>query len=117
MKKYFILGSLSATILIFANCSNTKKIATLPAPATTFETNMQTLIVANCSPCHIPGNGGRMRPYDNYTNVKTDIDEILRRIQLNPGEKGFMPFKKTAKLSDSTIAVFQQWKTDGLLEK
>jgi hypothetical protein len=36
---------------------------------------------------------------------------------LNPGERGFMPFKKTAKLSDSTIAVFKQWKEDGLGEK
>lgn len=117
MKKYFILGSLASAILIFANCSNTKKVAATPAPKLNFETNVQTLIAANCVPCHIPAKGGNKRPYDNFANVKADIDEIIRRIELNPGERGFMPFKKAAKLSDSTIAVFKQWKADGLLEK
>ena len=41
---------------------------------------------------------------------------FLKSIQLNPGEKGFMPFKHP-KLSDSTINVFVKWKEDGLLEK
>ena len=47
--------------------------------------------------------------------MKTDIDEIVRRIQLNPGDKGYMPFKRP-KLSDSTIMVFKQFKQDGVLE-
>ena len=41
---------------------------------------------------------------------------MIRRIELNPTDKGFMPFRKTEKLSDSTIAVFKQWKADGMLE-
>jgi hypothetical protein len=49
--------------------------------------------------------------------VAQDIDEIIRRIELNPTDKGFMPFKKTAKLNDSTINVFKKWKADGMLEK
>jgi nitrate/TMAO reductase-like tetraheme cytochrome c subunit len=73
--------------------------------------------MANCTPCHIPANGGRKRAYDNFTNVKEDIDEIIRRIDQNPTDRGFMPFKKTEKLNDSTIAVFKKWKADGLLEK
>ena len=51
----------------------------------------------------------------NYQNVKTDIDEIIRRIQLNPGERGFMPMKHP-KLSDSSIAIFINWRNDGLIE-
>jgi hypothetical protein len=70
----------------------------------------------NCTPCHIPSKGGNKKPYDVYANVKTDIDEMIRRIELNPTDKGFMPFKK-AKLHDSTIAVFKKWRADGLLEK
>jgi hypothetical protein len=69
----------------------------------------------NCSPCHIPAKGGNKKAYDNYGNVKNDIDDIIRRISLNPGDRGFMPFKH-AKLSDSTIAVFVKWKADGLAE-
>ena len=82
-----------------------------------YENSLQTLIVGNCSPCHVPQKGGQKKSYDNYTNVKADIDEIIRRIELNPGERGFMPFKKTEKLGDSTVAVFKQWKADGMLEK
>ena len=81
-----------------------------------YENSLQTLIVGNCSPCHIPQKGGQKKSYDNYANVKADIDEIIRRIQLNPSEKGYMPFKRE-KLSDSTVAVFKQWKADGMLEK
>jgi hypothetical protein len=117
MKKYFILGSLASAILVFANCGSTKKIATVPVPKANYETDVQTLIMANCTPCHIPANGGRKKSYDNFTNVKEDIDEIIRRIELNPADRGFMPFKKTEKLNDSTIAVFKKWKADGLLEK
>lgn len=117
MRKLFVLSAIAATVLVFANCSSTKKTTAAPAPKLSYEANVQTVIMANCSPCHIPSKGGNKKAFDNFANVKTDIDEIIRRIELNPGEKGFMPFKKTAKLSDSTIAVFKQWRADGLLEK
>ena len=43
-------------------------------------------------------------------------DEMIQRISLTPAERGFMPFKGT-KLSDDVIAVFKQWRSDGMLEK
>ena len=89
----------------------------MPPPKLVYENGLQTLIASNCSPCHIPAKGGRKKAYDNYANVKTDIDDMIRRIELYPTDRDFMPFKKTEKLSDSTIAVFKQWKADGLLEK
>jgi hypothetical protein len=73
------------------------------------------LMVAPCSPCHFPPKGNK-KPYDTYLGVKNDIDSILVRINKNPNEKGFMPFKHP-KLPDSTINVLVQWKKDGLLEK
>lgn len=117
MKKILLPVSFFATMVAFTHCGPSKKTASVPVPKMTYEGNMQEVITTNCTPCHIPAKGGNKKPYDNYTNVKTDIDEIIRRIELNPGEKGFMPFKKTAKLSDSTIQLFKQWRTDGLLEK
>lgn len=116
MKKLFIIGSAALSVFICANCGSSKKAAS-DAPKLNYEANVQTAIVENCSPCHIPAKGGNKRPYDNYANVKADIDEIIRRINLNPGERGFMPMRKQTKLSDSTIAIFTQWKADGLLEK
>lgn len=116
MKKYFVLGLAISSVFILSNCSSAKKTTATEVPKTTYESNMTAVITSNCSPCHIPAKGGNKRPYDNFANVKSDIDEIIRRIELNPGERGFMPFKK-AKLSDSTIAVFKQWKADGMIEK
>ena len=100
-------------MIFLVNCSSSKKMA---VPKTTYATDVSAVVMTNCSPCHIPAKGGNKKPYDNYANLKTDIDEIVRRITLNPGDRGFMPFKH-AKLSDSTIAVFTKWKADGLLEK
>ena len=115
MKKISIFAALVATALVFYNCHSSKKAAA-KVPKMTYDANLKTVILANCSPCHIAGQGNK-KPYDNYANVKTDIDEMIRRIDLNPTDKGFMPFKHTTKLPDATIAVFKQWRTDGGLEK
>jgi len=118
MKSYYVLFLLATTVVVFSYCSSSKKAAAAPTPKlVVYENDLQMLIAGNCSPCHIPEKGGNKKSYNNYTNVKSDIDEMIRRMELGPHERGFMPFKKTEKLSDSTIAVFKQWKTDGLTEK
>ncbi len=114
MKKLIILSSLSVLALVLVNCSGSRKLSKVPK--LNYETNLKEVVMSSCSPCHIPAKGGNKKAYDNYTNVKMDIDEIIRRIELNPGEKGFMPFRKTTRLSDSTIALFKKWKADGALE-
>ena len=72
-------------------------------------------MLATCAPCHIPAQGGNKKALDTYAGVKDNIDDIIRRIELNPGDMGFMPFKHP-KLPDSTIAMIKQWKTDGMPE-
>lgn len=116
MTKYFTLVAIVAAIFLLTNCSSSKKTMAIAVPKLNYESNLQAIVIANCSPCHIPAKGGNKKPYDNFANVKTDIDEIIRRIELAPAERGFMPFKHD-KLNDSTIAVFKQWRADGLLEK
>ena len=113
MKKLLVL-SFSVGIVLFQFCSPAKKAQKEPAK-TTFESNVMPLISGNCSPCHVPPNG-KSGILANYEAAKSHIDEIITRIQKNPGEKGFMPFKRN-KLSDSTIQVFVQWKADGMPEK
>lgn len=114
MKKYYVLTGFAIALLIFSNCSSSKKIAVIPK--STYAADLSMVIMNNCAPCHIPSKGGFKKAYDNYDNVKTDIDEIIRRIKLLPAERGFMPFKKAASLPDSTIAKFTKWRDDGLLE-
>ena len=97
-------------------CSSAKKAAKAAAAAkTTYSTAVAPVVAATCSPCHISGKGNK-KPYDNYANVKTDIDEILRRIQLNPSDRGFMPFRRATQVAADTIAIFKKFKEDGLLE-
>ena len=112
MKKLFLVLGIVPLVLILANCSSSKKTTAKAAAPTTYQNNISTLVMSNCSPCHVPSKGGNKKPYDNYTNASADIDEIIRRIELHPGDKGFMPFKR-ARLSDSTIAVFKAWKAEG----
>ena len=118
MKVYFSVFLLALTVVIFSYCSSSKKAAVskVETPKSSYESNIQTLIVGHCTPCHIPEKGGKKKAYITYASVKEDIDEIIRRIELNPDQRGYMPFKQE-KLSDSTIAVFKQWKEHGLLEK
>lgn len=116
MKKISVLLGLILSVFILANCNPAKK-AQAAVPKTTYEANLAPVIMSNCSPCHIPSKGGNKKAYDNYENVKTDIDEMIRRIELQPSEKGFMPFRKKERLSDSVINVFRQFRMDGVLER
>lgn len=119
MTKYFLPLLIVSFALLFSYCSPSKKSTSAMSDkavgTSTYEKDISVLIQNHCTPCHIPPRG-RMKAYDNYINVKSDINEMIRRIELNPGDIGFMPFKKTAKLSDSTINAFKQWKADGLIE-
>jgi mono/diheme cytochrome c family protein len=114
MKSYATLSVLIIIVFAFSYCSSSKGAAK-KSVSVTYAGHVQTLIAGNCSPCHIPEKGGKKKAYDSYASVKGDIDEIIRRIELHPGEKGFMPFKKE-RLSDSTIALFREWKSQGMAE-
>lgn len=104
-------------MLLLSYCSSSRNAAKSITPAPiTYETNIQQLVTAHCGPCHIPASGGKKLALDSYDGVSKNIDDIVSRIEKNPGDRGFMPFKHE-KLSDSTINVFKQWKTDGLLAK
>jgi hypothetical protein len=114
MKKILVLGLITSTLLL-QFCNPAKKAQATKVPVVTYAGNISTIMTANCTPCHFPPQGNK-KPLNSYDAAKTNIDEILVRINKNPNEKGFMPMRHP-KLSDSTIKVFSQWKADGLLEK
>jgi mono/diheme cytochrome c family protein len=119
MKKFLIpVGVISLSVIVLAACHH-KKPQTEPTTNTTtnpsavsYAVNMKSIVADNCSPCHIPAKGGNKKALDNYDGLKSSIDDAIRRIELNPGDKGFMPAMH-AKLSDSTIAIFKQWRDAG----
>lgn len=116
MKKFYIVFVL-VLVSLLQYCSSSKKTASVTPPANviTYAANIQPMIMANCSPCHIPPKGFK-EALDTYPAAKSNIDDIIRRISMNPEDKGFMPFKHP-RLSDSVINVFVQWKASGLAEK
>jgi len=122
MKKIFILGVvIGGSVILFSNCHSGKKsmketsTTTTTATAVSYSSGLKSIVAANCSPCHIPEKGGNKKALDNYDALKTNINDVIRRIELNPTDMGFMPFKHS-KLSDSTIAVFKQWRDAGMPE-
>lgn len=114
MKRNLLITGLVATAFIFSYCSSSKKSASKAPSKEIYTGHVETLIMANCAPCHIPAEGGKKKALDTYDKAKAEIDDIIKRIELHPGEKGFMPSKKP-RLNDSTIAVFKKWKEDGLM--
>jgi hypothetical protein len=118
MKKYFTIAFVLATVIFLSNCHSAKKAQAEAAtikPKVTYETDMQGLVAVKCSPCHFPSKGGNKRPFDSYDAVHANIDSMIARIQLMPGQKGFMPFKGQ-KLSDSVINVFKEWRAQGAIK-
>lgn len=115
MKKVALtLMALLAFVMQF--CSSSKKAKRSPEVAKiTYIGNIQPIVNTSCSPCHIPPKGNK-KPYNSYTAVKSDIDDIIAAISKNPGEKGFMPMRHP-KLSADTINTFVKWRTDGLIEQ
>ncbi len=104
------------TVVIFAACSKKSNPAKVVVPKTSYSVDIVPLVQAKCTPCHLPTKAGRITNFENFENTKKYSEAILTRIQLNPGERGFMPFKQ-AKLTAEEIAIFKKWVDDGLLEK
>ncbi len=120
MKKIFCILTLFV-VLFFAACSKKSspgKTAEIPkVRATTYTDDVMPLIQMKCAPCHLPSKGGFKANFENYASAQKFGAEMVSRIERNPGEKGFMPFKQTNKLAAEEIAVFKKWVSDGLVEK
>jgi len=115
MRKFMFVTAAMASIIIYS-CSRKNLPAASDSktvPVTTYSGAVKELIVAKCAPCHVPGGNKTM--LDTYATTKKLADDIIRRIELNPGERGYMPFKKP-KLSAEEIAVFKKWRDEGLAE-
>jgi hypothetical protein len=121
MRKICVSLFLLGTAVAFSYCGSSKKSAASSPVApvkskVNYEANVLSIIQTNCTPCHFPDKGGNKKALDSYSSVKANVDEIIRRIELAPTERGFMPNRKP-KLSDTAINVIKQWKADGLVDK
>jgi hypothetical protein len=118
MKRYSWLVLLTISVTMFSYCNSAKKATGSSAAATPtvfFDTDVKPLIEAKCTPCHVPSKGGRKEALDTYDGAKDHISDVIRRIEMNPDEKGFMPFKHP-KLSETEINIFRKWKAEGMVK-
>lgn len=79
----------------------------------TFDAKIKPIINSNCGGCHLPV--GSSLDFTDYNRAKGNINTIINRIKRPQGSSGFMPRNGTA-LSAADIALFEQWKADGLVE-
>lgn len=104
-------------VLLFAACSKKSTSGkSVKEEPTVYAANVLPLIQVKCTPCHLPSKGGFKADFENYTSAIKYGTDMLTRIQLNPGERGFMPFKHE-KLSADEITIFKKWVAGGMLEK
>lgn len=107
----FFLCALAGVVVLTSCSSNDfgpdsdKEPAPAPDPGTiTYQATIKPIITNNCLSCH--------GEFGNLNGVKSNITEILRRIQLAPGSNDFMP-KGGSKLSADKIQAFKTWQQNG----
>lgn len=99
-------------IIVFAAC--TKKASPAKVVPTTYTTDILPLVQSKCQPCH--GKGSNKGDFLSYESAKRYAAEMLDRVMIAPGGRGFMP-KNHDKLADTEIALIKKWIEGGLLEK
>jgi hypothetical protein len=110
MKKIFFISVMA--VVTFAAC--TKKASPAKVKPTTFTADILPITQAKCTPCH--GTGSNKGDFLNYESAKKFAPEMLDRVMIAPGGRGFMP-KNHDKLADTEIALIKKWIDGGLLEK
>ena len=83
------------------------------ASKVSYTANIKPLLTSSCKPCHVAG--GNNPKWDNYATAKSQISNILDRVQRQPSASGFMP-QGGSKLSAENIVILKKWVSNGLLE-
>jgi hypothetical protein len=112
MRKLLALSAVIA-VIVFA-CTPKAAPVQSNVPKTSFATDVNPIIQNNCSPCHIPSKGGRMANFDSYDSSKKYITSMIVRVQLDPSDVKFMPFKlKKPALTAAQIQTLKNWQLNG----
>lgn len=118
MKKYLSFAVvIIISVFIISNCNTAKKsAANIPvSPRLSYAANVKSIVGATCTPCHFPEQGGNKKALNSYDALKTNIDDVIHRIELQPTDRGFMPMRHP-RLGSDTIEVFKQWREMGMAE-
>lgn len=116
MKKQII--GLSAIYLLCISCSTDSTKDVVPQKIdnspVSYQKDVSPIIQNQCISCHGASNPIGGISLTNYTEVKTEINNVIDRISRNSSEPGYMP--QGGIISTININTIKNWQTDGLLE-
>ncbi|MEN2282912.1 hypothetical protein AAGF08_12290 [Algoriphagus sp. SE2] len=117
MKTRYLLLITAFGLIIYQSCTSTKKATTSSLSEVTYDKDIKPIMIASCTPCHFPEEG-KKKYLDTYNSVASNIDDIIKRIKLPQDNEDFMPFKlKKPALTEEEIALFEEWKKNGMARK
>lgn len=116
MKIVFFMISLGLATVLLSSVAPLLSGADSYSSPVTFQQHIRPIFEAHCLSCH-GERESKKRQLHTYGTVKEKIDDILYRVQLEPSNRKFMPYKmRQAPLSSAQIAVLQAWKDGGMVE-
>jgi uncharacterized membrane protein len=78
-----------------------------------YEKDIKPLMLERCTPCHFPETGQK-KMLNTYAAAKESVNEMIRRVKLNPQDPQFMPFRsKRPALTEAEIKLFSDWLSQG----
>ncbi len=108
-----------STLLIAAVISCAPHISSSASPARVkpdahamYISDINPIIQAKCTPCHIPEKGGFKASFAGFDSAAKYINASVVRVQLKPEDPHFMPFRsKRPALTEQEINMFKTWQS------
>ena len=116
MKYTLSIALICAGAIFLQFCSSSKQASSSNAgdAGVTYAADVAPIIEGRCTPCHFP-DGGDIKFLDTYKSVKNTIDDIIVRVELEPGSDGFMPpSDEPEPLTAEQIQTLKDWRDAGM---
>ena len=121
--KHSKLASLLLVVIVcVSGCTASKKTTSSTidkvsvTTTLTYARDIKPMMVEKCSPCHFPKTG-KKKLLNTYSATKENIGHILERVQLDPSDLSFMPYRgKNPALTTEEIQTLSEWATGGMPE-
>ncbi|WP_020535086.1 hypothetical protein [Lewinella cohaerens] len=116
MEKILFVVTLGLAAFSLSNTAALLSNANSESALVTYQQHILPIFEVHCLSCHGERVSKKRQLY-TYGSVKEKIDDILFRVQLDPSNRKFMPYKmRQAPLTSAQISVLQAWKDGGMVE-
>jgi thioredoxin-related protein len=110
---FVLLASISLQFCGTPKNMNTNAALKSAEPLVSYENQILPIMVESCTPCHFPDQG-KKKFLDTYAATKSNIQDILMRVELPSDDPKFMPFKsKKPALTAEQVNMLKSWVAQG----